>query len=156
MNAMPRSIRIFAAIFTMAFFMPSLLLAGEAILPIRVGLVQCGETKADIPRACRADDRCCAFMDQTPPEEITKEEYVPVRMTTIEDFKIEGTGPEKRAHIEEKPQITAIVAQPAPKPAPIAVLAPPPVPTLKPLLAKTKLKAPKEVRIAINIWDYVQ
>ena len=35
----------------------------SAILNISVNLVQCGQTRADLPRACKADDRCCVFMD---------------------------------------------------------------------------------------------
>ena len=151
---MPRPVKIFAAIFIVAFFVPTTLHAGEAILPMKVTLLKCGDTKADIPNACRADDRCCVFMDQVPLE------YMPVRMTTIEEDTIEWTGPEERVRIEEKPKITAIEAQPEPRPAPIAVFAPAPLPTLKPLLAKTKPEAPQEIkeeiRIAINIWDYVQ
>lgn len=45
---------------------PSSAQAAEAILPVSVTLVKCGETKADIPKACAADSRCCVFMDKAP------------------------------------------------------------------------------------------
>lgn len=32
-------------------------------LNVSVNLVKCGDTRADIPRACQADSRCCVFMD---------------------------------------------------------------------------------------------
>lgn len=36
--------------------------AAEGTLLIRVKLVSCGETKADLPKACKKDDRCCVFL----------------------------------------------------------------------------------------------
>ena len=36
--------------------------AGEAELPVTVTLVKCGETRADLPRACYEDARCCGFV----------------------------------------------------------------------------------------------
>lgn len=38
----------------------------SAMLPIKVSLIQCGETQADIPKACKADARCCVFSDGYP------------------------------------------------------------------------------------------
>lgn len=35
----------------------------SAILNIGVNLIQCGQTQADLPRACKADSRCCVFME---------------------------------------------------------------------------------------------
>lgn len=32
-------------------------------MPIGVNLVKCGDTRADLPKACRKDERCCVFVD---------------------------------------------------------------------------------------------
>lgn len=54
------------ALFTTALLTPTKAHSGEAILPISVTLISCGKVKADIPKACKKDERCCVFMDQAP------------------------------------------------------------------------------------------
>ena len=51
-----------ALIFTSFLSGASIVHAAEGTMLIRVNLVSCGEKKADLPKACKKDDRCCAFL----------------------------------------------------------------------------------------------
>ena len=128
-----------AALMILLFATPKTAKAGDVELPITVTLIQCGQTKADIPRACKKDGRCCVFMDQAP------------------------------MSIAKLSEPIVIKAVEAPKPIRIAAIQPP-KPALKPVLklaikpqkkppAPPVAKKPEEteapIRIAYNIWDYV-
>lgn len=65
---MHRQLCLFAIATTIAFFLPTQSNAQDAsaLIKTKVSLVQCGQTRADLPRACREDQRCCAFLDDQP------------------------------------------------------------------------------------------
>ena len=55
---------LLGAAIIMALFFTTPSHAEEVDLPIGVTLVKCGDTRADIPKACKLDERCCVFMDR--------------------------------------------------------------------------------------------
>ena len=86
-------------VFMTAFFAPDTARAGEAVLPITVTLVKCGEYKSDIPRACYKDERCCAFMEPYGFNDNDLKEFEPqiinlAYQTPVEKQKISYTAPQ--------------------------------------------------------------
>lgn len=56
----------FGAIVFMALLPAKTAHAGDATLPVTVSLIKCGDTKADLPKACKKNEACCVFL---PPED---------------------------------------------------------------------------------------
>lgn len=44
------------------------------IMPMKVNLISCGETREDLPKACKANSACCVFLNAN---EMKKVEQLP-------------------------------------------------------------------------------